>query len=200
MRYIFLAAIFILASIVVHAQPSVNEIVFFGGPGITNTGTQVYSIRADGSGQVNLTNNPAATHLSPNWSPDGTKIVLSINDFIWVMNADGTNRTQLTVGGAGSRDYPVWSPDGSRIAYVFDGNGFEPPSINVINADGGNQRQLTFISSDGGIDWSPDGSKIVFSSFDGNGENIYVMNADGTSQTAITNRADRNFHPKWSPR
>ncbi len=119
---------------------------------------------------------------------------------IWVMNADGTNRTQLTVGGAGSRDYPVWSPDGSRIAYVFDGNGFEPPSINVINADGGNQRQLTFISSDGGIDWSPDGSKIVFSSFDGNGENIYVMNADGTSQTAITNRADRNFHPKWSPR
>jgi hypothetical protein len=48
MRYIFLAAIFILASIVVHAQPSVNEIVFFGGPGITNTGTQVYSIRADG--------------------------------------------------------------------------------------------------------------------------------------------------------
>jgi len=76
---------------------------------------------------------------------------------------------------------------------VFDGNGFEPPSINVINADGGNQRQLTFLSSDGGIDWSPDGSKIVFSSFDGNGENIYVMNADGTSQTAITNRADRNF-------
>jgi hypothetical protein len=42
MRYIFLAAIFILASIVVHAQPSVNEIVFFGGPGIANTGTQVY--------------------------------------------------------------------------------------------------------------------------------------------------------------
>src|SRR5258705_6404336 len=86
-----LAAIFILASIVFRAQQSVNEIVFFGGPGMTNTGTQVYSIRADGSGQVNLTNNPAATHLSPNWSPDGTKIVLSINDFLWVMNRDRTS-------------------------------------------------------------------------------------------------------------
>src|SRR5207249_4993650 len=47
--------------------------------------------------------------------------------------------------------------------------------------------------------WSPDGSRIAFSSSrDGNNE-IYVMNADGTGQTRLTTTTASNLHPTWSP-
>ncbi|MEW6215632.1 MAG: chitobiase/beta-hexosaminidase C-terminal domain-containing protein, partial [Nitrospirota bacterium] len=47
--------------------------------------------------------------------------------------------------------------------------------------------------------FSPDGSKIAFSSYrDGNYE-IYVMDADGTGQTNLTNNPGIDVWPAWSP-
>jgi len=48
--------------------------------------------------------------------------------------------------------------------------------------------------------WSPDGSKIAFmSDRDGGDIEIYVMNADGSHQTRLTNSPGRDAHPSWSP-
>jgi dipeptidyl aminopeptidase/acylaminoacyl peptidase len=48
--------------------------------------------------------------------------------------------------------------------------------------------------------WSPDGSKIAFTSTrDGGNLEIYVMNADGSNQTRLTNDAERDFDPTWAP-
>src|SRR5436309_13166547 len=69
-----------------------------------------------------------------------------------------------------------------RIAYEGLGG-----SIHVMDADGTNDVALTsaidFLPS-----FSPDGSKIAYSQLDANDE-IYVMNADGTQQTNITNNS-----------
>jgi predicted Ser/Thr protein kinase len=47
--------------------------------------------------------------------------------------------------------------------------------------------------------WSPNGARIAYvSSRDGNNE-IYVMNADGSSQTRLTDNAAHDFSPAWSP-
>ena len=47
--------------------------------------------------------------------------------------------------------------------------------------------------------WSPDGTKIAFDSYrDGNIE-IYVMNADGSNQTRLTNNPGRVLDLSWSP-
>ncbi|MCH8349239.1 MAG: PD40 domain-containing protein, partial [Chloroflexi bacterium] len=47
--------------------------------------------------------------------------------------------------------------------------------------------------------WSPDGSQIAFvSARDGNHE-IYVMNADGSGQTRLTNNTAIDFDPDWGP-
>lgn len=56
-----------------------------------------------------------------------------------------------------------------------------------MNADGSGQTRLTRNeASDSGIAWSPDGTRIAFSSNrDGNYE-IYAMNADGSGQTRLT--------------
>jgi Tol biopolymer transport system component len=47
--------------------------------------------------------------------------------------------------------------------------------------------------------WSPGGSKIAFvANRDGNFE-IYVMDADGSNQTRLTNNPATDWMPSWSP-
>ena len=74
-----------------------------------------------------------------------------------------------------------------------------------MNADGSNQVKLTSaVGSEFNESpkWSPDGSKIVFTSnrsATGSDKEIYVMNADSTNQTALTNNTALDFRPDWSP-
>jgi Tol biopolymer transport system component len=71
-----------------------------------------------------------------------------------------------------------------------------------MNVDGSNQTRLTNGSgSNSRPDWSPDSSKIAFSSApDENSmsRSIYVMNADGSGKTRLTNTEYSN-EPTWSP-
>jgi len=159
---------------------------------------EVYVMNADGSGQTNLTNNPASDTV-PAWSPDGTKIAFRTerdgNGEIYLMNAGGTNPTNLTNNPA-SDSGPAWSPDGTKIAFDSLANG----EVYVMNADGSGQTPLISNSaSDYGPAWSPDGTKIAFTSLrDGNPE-VYVMNANGSGPTNCTNNPESQSDPDWSP-
>ena len=65
---------------------------------------EIYSMKADGSEQVNLTNNPAGD-TNPVWSPDGSQI-LFISDrgegceeggrCMFIMNADGSKVSRVS--------------------------------------------------------------------------------------------------------
>lgn len=96
---------------------------------------------------------------------------------------------------------PIGGSGGEKIAYgLYPG---EPgkPEIFVMNTDGSGQTNLTNNSSwDCCPAWSPDGTKIVFTSGrdDGNGE-IYVMNADGSDPTRLTFNDYLDRSPAWSP-
>jgi Tol biopolymer transport system component len=86
--------------------------------------------------------------------------------------------------------------ESNRDSPVNDPSYFE---IYVMRPDGSGQTRLT---TRGGRypSWSPDGSKIAFTSGrDGNSE-IYVMNADGSGQTRLTERPNAtDLLPVWSP-
>jgi imidazolonepropionase-like amidohydrolase/Tol biopolymer transport system component len=87
------------------------------------------------------------------------------------------------------------SPDGSTI--VFDMLG----DLYTVPIDGGEATALT-----AGIEWnfqprySPDGQRIVFVSDRGGGDNLWVMNADGSDPEAVTEEKEHLVHnPAWSP-
>jgi Tol biopolymer transport system component len=67
-----------------------------------------------------------------------------------------------------------------------------------MNADGSAQTRLANGRvADGPPAWSPDGTRIAFSSDkDGNWE-IYVMNADGSNQTRLTDDSAADYSPAW---
>ena len=46
--------------------------------------------------------------------------------------------------------------------------------------------------------WSPDGTRIAFSSRSSGSFDIYVMNADGTGARALTSTKENDSHPTWS--
>jgi len=84
--------------------------------------------------------------------------------------------------------------------------------IYVMDAEGNNVRQLTSNEAegtneagDGAPSWSPDGQRIVFTStrdHEGDGfdsEELYVMNADGSGQTRLTDNDTGEAKPTWSP-
>lgn len=144
----------------------------------------IYTSNRDGSDVRRLTNYDVYT-AEGILSPDGTKIVFtSLKDGdleIYTMNADGTDVRRLTTT-PGYDGGPWWSPDGSKIVYrahhprdstelaqyrTLLGQGLIRPSkveLFVMNADGSNQRQVTALGgANFGPSWSPDGSKIIFS-------------------------------------
>lgn len=50
-----------------------------------------------------------------------------------------------------------------------------------------------------GLAWAPDGSKLAFSAADGTGYHIYVIDADGSNETVLTQGRVIDEAPAWSP-
>jgi Tol biopolymer transport system component len=176
----------------------------------------IWIMNADGSEQQQLLNDPSGFDDEPRFSPDGSHVVfqrcLSTSDAcsIFRIRTDGSDFTQLTpyTDNTDEEDLtPAYSPDGSQIAFFgVDRDGIIS-AIDVMNSDGANIRQLSPAALEAFIpDWSPDGTKIVFSTrafYAPNTINaqLWMMNADGSGikQLTFPGAAAADTFVSWAP-
>ncbi|HEV8682054.1 MAG TPA: hypothetical protein VGS09_04650 [Actinomycetota bacterium] len=122
---------------------------------------------------------------------------------LYSVEPDGTGARRL-VGEQGFlfRSTVAWSLDGSRIAFRWQG------PIRIMNADGSGIEQLTTCrlpdcDADAGGDshpsWSPDGTHVAFSRFNGTHEELWVVGVDGSEPRPLNQEFRAIVHVAWSP-
>lgn len=187
----------------------------------------IFTANPDGSDLKPLTKTPGYD-AEATISKDGKKIIFtSTRDGdldLYVMDADGSNVKRLTEtpgydGGA------FFSPDGKQIVYrayhpaegaelteyqeLLKKNLVRPSKMEIfiMDADGSNQRQLTTVGKANFCPFfSPDGTKIIFSSnhadVEGKGRNfdLFMVSAeDGGNMERITYSGGFDGFPMFSP-
>ncbi len=129
------------------------------------------------------------------------------SDDLYVMNAEGSDLTQLR---GGTVTFVSWSPDGRKLlltGWPSNARNTGVPDLYTIRADGTDLVRLTGDEAwEDYAAWSPDGTRIAFSRIEGGDgdypvstSEIYVMNADGTGITRLTDSPGPDFFPVWSP-
>ena len=118
-------------------------------------------------------------------SPDGRSVVTSLKTVapgfdgyrhaLWMVPTDGGGARQLTIG-AKNDWHARWSPDGRTLAFLSDrrtvveeesereGSSPREDSVQVylLPVDGGEARRLTDLPRGvTGLEWSPDGTRLV---------------------------------------
>ena len=163
-------------------------------------GRQLTTYRADDGQEID--------QLS--WTPDGRSIVFvrggdfemhrdnpnpaslpqGVEQDIWIINLAGGSPRKLAEGNS-----PAVSPKGDRIAFLKKG---EVWSISLEE----NAKPAQMFHAKGQADelrWSPDGSRLAFSSTRNDHAFIAVYNFDQPSLTYLDPSVDRDSNPAWSP-
>ena len=105
----------------------------------------IWLVNADGTNRNRLSTGGSVTD-DPAFSPDGSKIVFTDLDAVYVINTDGSGQINLINSEPGNIiNNTKWSYDGQQIAY--DLTKYDPEySTNVftMNSDGTNQVQISY--------------------------------------------------------
>ena len=178
---------------------------------------QIFVMNADGSGQRRVTRSQDGD-TAPVWSPDGRRIAFMCTTVtprlvteICVVNADGSGARKLTSPNQGDNLYPVWTPDSKTVIFTQSrGNVAEK-----VYAPGGAafaylRHESTWVlyvgrkrvsAVPGNVDspaWSPDGRRLAFVARAARSD-LYVVDADGGNQHALTSGPGNSLSPRWSP-
>jgi Tol biopolymer transport system component len=142
---------------------------------------------------------------------------------IYICDADGPNVTRLTAFYPDSdksgppahtpTKKPSFSPDGTKILFTHTEDDNSRSWVYTVNVDG---TGLTRLSDDDAYDlnpaFSPDGERILYTSyasttpppyesenFKHSDSDIYIMNADGSGKTRLTDGEGDYYYPSFSP-
>jgi Tol biopolymer transport system component len=188
-------------------SPDDSKLVYVSQPSDYSALPTINIMNADGSSKTTLTD-ASSIAQAPVWSPDGTKIAFICVDVqnvqqVCTMDTDGSNQQQLTSGTSTDYTSIAYSPDGMQFAYATMGHGGGYiQHLGIMNADGSNQHTVTTQNTSAAdVNWSPDGTKLVYDNYDAteNIQRVYYINTDGTGETVISPDNQYAFMPSWQP-
>jgi len=144
-------------------------------------------------------------------SADGKRIAYTFSSVdnrgeLWIVDTDGSNRIRLL----GEEDFDdqylsniSFSPDGNSILFIpVKKSGYDRElrgAMHIVDADGSNLRAITDVIAKwrGEVSWSPDGTRIVFTSDKDGNDELYIVNVDGTGLRRLTNNTTMDCCPDW---
>ena len=161
--------------------------------------SSIFVVDSDGDNLIQLTKKDLLSS-NPIWSPDGSCIAFvgyrnreGTGPDIFVINANGVGLRQLTDNKDRVYLNHIWSPDGTHIALVYSSEG-----MFVVEVDSTIVRKLADTTYGRGLVWSPDSTRLAFIGGSRN-TGIFVVNADGTGLTKLTNDDNWYDYLVWSP-
>ena len=206
-----LVGVLVAAEIAPAKYPGPNGEIAFGRLDRAVDGYRVFAADSEGKHERRLVHGDAE---SPIWSPDGSKILVSLSRAGMAvpatLNRDGSRLELLESSAEMDMVCSAWSPDSARL--LCHGHSQEHPELNglytVRATDGGGLTRLTdnpFDEADIAGDYSPSGAQIAFTRQRPGRSRprgaLFVANADGTGLRQITpfGMPDHDEVPKWSP-
>jgi serine/threonine protein kinase len=181
-------------------SPDGRQIVFANRVG--DNPTAIWIVNADGL-NPHLLYTGKGDIVAVAWSPDGGRIAYAMSvgvplEYeIFTMDAKGKDHVRLTQNLQGIGGSIDWSPDGSHL--LIHAGPYENKDIFRLDARTGESVQITDGGNNAGAAYSPDGKYIVFNTLRNNDQaDLYIMRADGTNQTQLTNNPEPDWGPQWT--
>jgi len=139
------------------------------------------------------------------WTSDGGSVVFASSRgggrSLWSMAVSDGTPELLSIGGT-TAGRPAISRDGDKLAYR---QGFSHANIWSLELDASRRRVglprplIVSTSSDGGPQFSPNGTKITFQSARSGSSEVWIANADGSDSVQLTSHVGMSGTPRWSP-
>lgn len=175
--------------------PSINPVWSPDGEWIAfvsgDTTPELYKMRVDGSEVTSLTLGLYVSGLA--WSPDGEWIAfVSHNNTLYRIRPDGSDLELVTT----TDRYifsPAWSPDGEWIMFLGD-----LTKIYRIKGEGTEKQILVESDHIRAAAWSPSGTFIAYSVFDGEEDKLFYIAADGNDRQLVYSAISSIVDPVWS--
>jgi Tol biopolymer transport system component len=178
-------------------------------------GWDIFAMSPDGTGVIPLVED-SGDDVSPRLSREGNSlayVALSGPDEVYLLDLENGQARSLHVFGPEQQISDMaWSPDGTRLAIVVeelteDLAGSRPPSfIHVLDIATGDIERITDTGQENSVDWSPDGSRILFVRSGGplegherfTSNDLYLIDPDGSNETRLTTDG-LTMEGAWSP-
>ncbi|MFQ5948642.1 MAG: hypothetical protein ACE5KX_07270 [Acidimicrobiia bacterium] len=167
----------------------------------------LYLMNPDGTNVRRLTDTPEWTDDYPAFSPDGRTVVFQrtfedrtpVTAEIVLLDLLTGEETLFTDNDDWDST-PSFSPDGDWV--LFESNRTGTFEIWKVRRDGSEPTRLT--DSPGGTTnlearFSPDGSRIIYTTRARNAGDLVLMSADGGQVLRLTRTDDADGHGEWSP-